>query len=100
MGVGNGNLLQNELLFAQQFQNLLNFIARVDDHCFMGLFIVDDRTVALERTDREDADEHRNMLRAGGATGYWLQEQKRLTAKGGQAEQTARGETWSGKKQK
>jgi hypothetical protein len=46
VGVGDDDLLDLEIMFADERENFLKVVARVDDHGFAAGFVADDGAVA------------------------------------------------------
>ena len=58
VGVGDDDLFDLEIVFADQGQDVIDVVAGVDDHGFVGGLVADDRAVALQRADGEDFVDH------------------------------------------
>jgi hypothetical protein len=62
--VSDNDLLYLKLLLAQHSKNVINVIARIDNHGLVRGLISDDRTVALQRSDGKDFMDHEAIVRA------------------------------------
>jgi hypothetical protein len=58
VGVRDDDLLDLQVMLADEREDVLNVIARIDDHGFAGGLVADDRAVALERSDGKDFVDH------------------------------------------
>ena len=58
MRVGDNNLLDFEIVFANQRQYVFDIIAGINDHPFARSLIADDRAIALQRADGDDFMNH------------------------------------------
>lgn len=58
MGVGDDDLLESEVVFADQAQDSVDVIARIDDHCFARSFVPDDGAIALKGANGDDFVDH------------------------------------------
>src|SRR6266536_2472184 len=68
MGVCDHNLFDLEVVFADERENFLNVVARVDDQGFASGFVANDGAVALQRADGENFVDHGFIV----ATAGWL----------------------------
>jgi hypothetical protein len=62
VGVRNDDLLYLQIVFLDQGENVVNVIARIDDHGLVRSFVADNRAVALERTDGNNFVDHRSIV--------------------------------------
>ena len=58
VGMGDDDLLHIKLVLADDGENVLNIVARIDDHGFVRGLVADDRAVTLQRADRQDLVDH------------------------------------------
>jgi hypothetical protein len=58
VGVGNDDLLDLQVVFANQGEDFFDVVAGVDDHGFVRGLVADDGAVALQWADREDFVDH------------------------------------------
>ena len=58
VGVSDDNLLDLEIVLADEGEDVVNVIAGIDDHGFVSGFVADDGAVALQRADGEDFVNH------------------------------------------
>ena len=58
VGVGDDDLFDLQIVFADQGEDVFDFVTGVDDHGFVGGFVADDGAVALQRADGEDFVDH------------------------------------------
>ena len=66
MRMGDDDLFDLKIMFAQNFEDVLDFVARIDHHGFARILVAHDRTVALERADGEDFVDHGAILTSPG----------------------------------
>jgi hypothetical protein len=62
VGMGDHDLLDLQVMLADEPEDVLNVIAGIDDHRFASGFIADDRAVALQRPDGEDFVDHASIV--------------------------------------
>ncbi len=65
VGVGDDDLFDLEIVFADQGEDVFDFVAGVDDHGFVRGFVADDGAVALQRADGEDFVDHGDIVAIG-----------------------------------
>jgi hypothetical protein len=53
VGMGDDDLLDGECVFGEEGEDAKNFVARVDDDCFVRGLVAKDGAVALKRADRK-----------------------------------------------
>src|SRR5258708_10544525 len=58
VGVGYDDLLYYQVVLADDGENILNIVARIDDHGFVRGLVADDRAVTLQRADGKDLVDH------------------------------------------
>src|SRR6202158_3487738 len=58
VGVGDDDLLYYEVVLADDGENILNIVARIDDHGFVRGLIADDGAVTLQWADGQDLVDH------------------------------------------
>ena len=58
VSVGDDDLFDLEIMLADQGEDVIDIIARIDDHSFVSDLVADDRAVALQRADGEDFVDH------------------------------------------
>jgi hypothetical protein len=49
-------------MLADQGEDVIDIIARIDDHGFVSFLVADDRAVALQRADGEDLVDHGDIV--------------------------------------
>jgi hypothetical protein len=62
VAMGDHNLLDLQVMLADELENVFNVIAGVNDHRFTCGFVADDRAVALQRPDGEDFVDHASIV--------------------------------------
>src|SRR5207302_11185861 len=62
VGVSYYDLRQLQMMLTHDVQDLIDLVARIDDHSFMGLLIADDRAIALQLANRKDLMKHSDMF--------------------------------------
>ena len=62
VSVRHHNLLDLQVMLADEREDFLNVIPRVNHHGFAGGFVADDRAVALQRTDGKNLVNHRSIV--------------------------------------
>jgi hypothetical protein len=62
MGMGYGDDFDGQRVALENFQNSIDFFARVDDDGFAGRFVADDRAVAAEHADGDDFVDQANCI--------------------------------------
>lgn len=65
VGVGDDDLLDLEIVLADESENVFDVVAGVDDHGFTRGFVSDHGAVALERADGEDFVDHGDIVAVG-----------------------------------
>src|SRR5579864_9783020 len=68
VSVGDYDLLDLQVVLADESQNVLYIVTRIDDHSFAGSFVADDRAVALQRADGKNFVDHGDIVASGSAT--------------------------------
>ena len=58
VGVGDDDLFDLKIVFADYAEDVFDLVAGVDDHGFVGGFVTDYRAVALQGADGEDFVDH------------------------------------------
>ena len=58
VGVGDDDLLNLEIVFTDDAEDVFDFVTRVDDHGFVRGLVADDGAVALQWADRDDFVDH------------------------------------------
>jgi hypothetical protein len=59
VGVGHDDLLESQAMAGEPRQYLGNIVAGVNDHCFAGSLVTEDRTIATQDSDRKSLKNHR-----------------------------------------
>lgn len=62
VGVSNDDLLDQQVMLAQEAENILNVVAGIDDHGFPSGLVADDGAVTLQRADGNDFVDHGNIV--------------------------------------
>ena len=62
VGVRDHDLLDLQVMLAEERQNVLNVVPGVDDHGFARSFVANDRAVALQRSDGKDFVNHVSIV--------------------------------------
>jgi hypothetical protein len=62
VGVGDDDLLDLQVVLAEEREDVLNVVAGVDDHGFASRFVADDRAVALQRPTGKDFVDHASIV--------------------------------------
>ena len=62
VGVGDDDVLDLEIMFLKESENVFQVIPWVDDHSFAGGFVADDGAVALQGADREYFVDHGDIV--------------------------------------
>src|SRR5260370_22315633 len=58
VGVGDDDLFYYQVVLTDDGENILNIVARIDDHGFASGFVANDRAVTLQRTYGKDLVNH------------------------------------------
>jgi hypothetical protein len=58
VGVGDDDLFYYQVVLTDDGENILNIVARIDDHGFASGFVANDRAVTSQRTDGKDLVNH------------------------------------------
>src|SRR5260370_2352241 len=66
VGVGDDYLFYYQVVLADDGENILNIVARIDDHGFARGLIADDGAVTLQRANGKDLVDHRAIVERGG----------------------------------
>jgi hypothetical protein len=62
VGVGDDDLLDLQVMLAEERENVLNVVPGVDDQGFVRGLVANDRTVALQRPDGKDFVNHVSIV--------------------------------------
>ena len=69
MRMCNNDLLDFQVMLADEGEHVLNIVSGIDDHRFARDFVADDRAVALQRADRKDFVNHISIVTSRGQRG-------------------------------
>ena len=62
VGVRDDDLLDLQVMLADERENVFNVVAGVDDHRFARGFVANDRAIALQRPDGKDFVDHASIV--------------------------------------
>jgi len=62
VGVGDDDLLDLQIVFADDSLDVFDVVAGVDDHGFVSALVADDGAIALQRADGEDFMDHGSIV--------------------------------------
>jgi hypothetical protein len=70
MRVGDDDLLDLQIVFADERQDVFDVIARVDDHRFVRGFVADQGAITLQGANREDFVDHLSIVATGSCPAF------------------------------